>query len=79
MSKFIIEENAKFQLKNRENKFFPQAMIEDPLKSIHRSCSKTIIFVEEFNSAGKKTLKEWLPYVELGASSFLTCGAHRRL
>ena len=78
MSKFITEENAKFQLKNRENKIFPQAMIEDPLKSIHSSCSKTMLFSWRIQFSRKKTLK-YLPYVELGASSFLTCGAHRKL
>lgn len=78
MSKFITEENAKFQLKNWENKIFPQAMIEDPLKSIHSSCSKTMLFSWRIQFSRKKTLK-YLPYVELGASSFPTCGAHRKL
>ena len=54
-------------------------MIEDPLKSIHSSCSKTMLFSWRIQFSRKKTLNEYLPYVELGVSSFLTCGAQRKL
>ena len=50
MSKFITEENATFQLKNWENKFFPQAMVEDEGKEDAYFLVYTLRYLWDFSA-----------------------------